>query len=439
MTEQKEKPNSGQRVARLDFSGNPTSKYSPPSGMYFDVETIEIDYSKIKAEVKADLKAELEAEEAEKIAQQERDEQIAKDAYKKAREEAEAEFKAKEAAWQKAPGYNKTVGKNAKSEGADEFVNWMRTGDNGNEKVLKWESTGKYQEAGKALQVGADTEGGYLAPDDFYGMVVAKRDQLSWVRNVGMDVWQTSLNKLQIPTEDTKMGKFVITAEEGAYSDCDMIFGNVECQIYKFTRTNKISEELLADEDANLMSYYTNALARAMALTESYYVAIGTGSSQPTGVFVGGTAGLTFDSSGNITADEIPELFYTLGNGYRGNSTWLTNDETEGYLRKIRDANDFAFDMNGSNIGVMGDWKYETFYGNKPIYTEEGVATITNSAKVILIGNFQYYTMAEHTNLVVTRNPYLYEANGQVGFFARQRWGGVVTQAEAFQYGTMLA
>jgi HK97 family phage major capsid protein len=396
-----------------------------------------IDYAAIAAEAAAKVRAELAAEEAEKAAKAEHDQQIAEEAYKKGREEAEAEAKAQQKAWEKKPpAYNKTVGKNAESEGSDEFINWMRTGDDGMKKVLKPADLSGYQEAGKALQVGSDTEGGYLAPDDFYGDIVAKRDQMAWTRNVGINFWNTDKKHVDVPIEDTSMTKFAVTAEEAAYSDSDPIFGNVEITVYKFTRTNKFSEELLADEDSNLMNWYTNSLARAMALTESYYVAIGSGSSQPQGALVGGTAGLTFDSADQITADEIPELFYKLGSGYRRDAVWLMNEDTEGYLRKLRDANDFAFDMRGANLNVSGDWKYETFYAGRPIYTETGMSTIGTGLKTVLIGNWQYYTFAEHTNLAITRNPYLYEANGQIGFFARQRFGGAVTQAEAFQYAT---
>jgi HK97 family phage major capsid protein len=397
-----------------------------------------LDQKAIVAEAIAQMKAEQLAEQEAKAEQEAREKQLVEEAAKEAYEKAKAEFDSQKAAWDKKPQFNQRINKNDKSEGADEFAHWMRTGDDGNQKVLKKINISDYPEAGKALQVGSDTEGGYLAPADWYGRIVAKRDQLAWTRNVGMDIFPTSLKSVPVPIEDTSMSKFAVTAEEAAYSDSDPIFGNVDVTVYKFTRTNKFSEELLADEDANLLSWYTNSLARALALTESYYVAIGTGSSQPQGALVGGTAGLTADTLA-MTAAEVSQLFYKLSSGYRRDAVWLMNEDTEGALRAIRDANDFAFDPRGANLNISGDWKYETFYGGRPIYTETGMSTNAASAKAVLIGNWQYYTLAEHTNLVVTRNPYLYEANGQIGFFARARFGGAVTQAEAFQYCTLAA
>ena len=113
------------------------------------------------------------------------------------------------------------------------------------------------------------------------------------------------------------------------------------------------------------------------------------------------------------------------------------NDDTEGYLRKIRDANNWAFDyMRPENMGVTGQWMYSTFYGGRPIATETGVSTIGTGLKTVLVGDFSRYALVERAGLEVSRNPYLYQANGQVGFFAKFRFGGAVMQAEAFQYGT---
>lgn len=395
----------------------------------------QVDVKSIVSMLKAELKAEADAE-AQRKAEIDTAVKAALEDQKSKFDEAISQLGRK---GRKTAAFNTRAGKNSKSAGADEFLYWMKTGDNGGERVLKYEDLSGYDEMGgkKALQVGSDTEGGYLVPEDFYGSIVAQRDQIAWTRNVGLDIFQTSLNKVDIPTEATAMTKFSFVAEEAAYSTNDPLFGQVQIQVYKATKLTKVSNELLEDDAAGLDRWYATRLADALALTESYYVAVGSGSSQPTGVFVGGTAGLTFDSAAQIDAPEIPELFYKLGSGYRGNATWLCHQEVEAYMRGIRDANNWAFDyMRPENIGVRGDWKYSTFYGGRPIFNEEGCATIATSAKTLLVGDFRYYTLAEHTGLVVSRNPWLYQANDQVGFFAKARWGGAVTQAGAFQYAT---
>jgi len=384
---------------------------------------VNIDVSAIKAQVMAEIKAEKEAEAA-------RQAEIDK-AKEEAKEEGRKEAQAAYAAWANRkgmPSFEQIINKTGLSDGKDELIHWMRTGDTGAYKVLK---------PSKALEGGTDSEGGVLVPNDFYASIVAQRDQLSWVRQSGVQVFQTSRDTMDIPVEDTAFANFSVTAEEASYTTNDPAFATVSIPVYKFTKLTKISEELLADDAANLESWFSFRLAEAAANTESSMVAVGTASSQPQGVFVGGTAGLTFDSAAQISEAEIPELFYKLGSGYRQDSVWLMHDEIEAYLRGLRTSINWSFDLFPQNVGVMGDWKWGTFYGGRRMATETTCATMASAAKVILVGNFRYYALVERAGLELSRNPYLYQATGQVGFFAKFRMGGAVLQAGAFQYGTM--
>jgi HK97 family phage major capsid protein len=46
-----------------------------------------------------------------------------------------------------------------------------------------------------------------------------------------------------------------------------------------------------------------------------------------------------------------------------------------------------------------------------------------------------YYAFVENGSLEVSRNPYLYQENYLTGIFVNYRFGGDVTQPEAFVYG----
>jgi len=39
--------------------------------------------------------------------------------------------------------------------------------------------------------------------------------------------------------------------------------------------------------------------------------------------------------------------------------------------------------------------------------------------------------------LTLSRNPYVYQANGQIGLFVKQRFGGAVLQSAALKYLTL--
>jgi len=156
----------------------------------------------------------------------------------------------------------------------------------------------------------------------------------------------------------------------------------------------------------------------------------GTGSGQPEGVFVGGTAGLTFDAAATIAAAEVPELYHKLPDFYSEGAVWTTRNATLGILRGLT-GNPFLF-----NPTPQGDAPYGNLYGKRVLLTDQ-VAAATTGLKSIIVGNWSFYGLVERSGLVVSRNPWLYQASGQVSFFVHARWGGTVLQSEAFQYGTM--
>ena len=300
------------------------------------------------------------------------------------------------------------------------FRHWIRTGDKGAVKA--------------ALQEGTDGEGGYLVPDDFYNQIIAKRDEQAIARSAGATVIQTSLDVVNVPTEDTSQTKFVITAEEASVDEEEPTFGQVALTVYKFTKLVKMSEELAADQAANLDAFLLESFARQMAATENYYHLVGSGSGQPQGVFVGGTAGLTLDSTSTIGAAEVPELAGKLGAPYADGAVWVMRNATLSVIRGLGTAT-FRW-YAPTPYGVPGARGQAGDLEGYPVFRSDSAAAIAASAKSMLIGNFAYYAIADRTGLTVQRLEELYAANGQIGLLAKFRQGGAVLQAEAFQYAT---
>lgn len=314
-----------------------------------------------------------------------------------------------------APNIKRVTKKGFANDEVETFKHWVRTGDEVAAKA--------------ALQEGTDAEGGYLVPEDMLASIVEKRDEMSILRMAGVQTFTTNRDRYDIPVENAKMTNFVITAEEAAYNQNEPTFNEVGVTIYKFTKEVRFSEELESDEGVGLIPYLNRAFGRAWGLTENQYGLVGTGSGQPQGVFVGGTAALTADSATAIAASEIPELYYKLGQQYRDQAVWVSSGSTEGALRALQ-GDDWLF-VNSPQGAVSG-----AFWANKPLYTSESVANIATGNKTLVVGNFDYYGLVTRSNLTIQRNPYLYQATGQIALFAKVRMGGAVLQAEAFQYLT---
>jgi HK97 family phage major capsid protein len=371
-----------------------------------------------KAKAEADAKAKADAEtKAKADAEEKRINQIVQDQISKMLAEP-----ASDGGGIVAPNLKKVTTLGLKDDEMRSFFHWIKTGD------------GKAYKA--AMQGQTDDEGGYAVPDDFYTRVVAKRDEMSVARRAGALVMPTSLDRILVPKEGTSMSAFAITAEEAAVDEDEPTLGQTIITIYKGTKLVKISEELLADEKAQLDGFLTDAFGRAEAEWENTYFLEGSGSSQPLGAVDGGTSGKTAAGSAAVTAAEVIALAYALDEPYfvDGEVAWSMRRSTLGALRALT-GNPFAFAVTPQGEGRMNA---ETIQG-APVYCSAKMATWGSATKPILIGNWKFYFIGERQGMTVQRLVELYAGNGQVGLLAKFRRGGSPIHAEAFQYMTLAA
>lgn len=276
-----------------------------------------------------------------------------------------------------------------------------------------------------AWQGQTDNEGGYAVPDDFYNRIVEQRQELSFVRKAPVTRLVTNRDRILIPTEATAGTKLVVTAEEAAYNENEPAFGQVALTIHKFTKMIKVSEEMLDGDAVGLEAYIASVVARASAASENYYCSIGTGTGMPQGIVAGATAsGITTAAAAAITAAELISAMGTVESPYHNSSSgFLMKGATKFYLQGLT-GNSFQF----INTPAGGD-----FMGY-PAYIAPDMDAITNDGKAVVFGDFSMYAFGERQGLTLSRNPYLYQANGQVGLFVKQRFGGAVLQTLAFKY-----
>jgi len=280
-----------------------------------------------------------------------------------------------------------------------------------------------------AWQGQTDTEGGYAVPDDFYNRIVEQRQELSFVRKAPVTRLVTNHDRILIPTEATAGTKLDVTAEEAAYKENEPVFGQVALTIHKFTKMIKVSEEMLDGDAVGLEAYIASVVARASAAAENYYCAIGAGGSEPQGIVVGATAsGITTASATAITAAELISAMGKVESPYHNSSSgFLMKGATKFYLQGLT-GNPFQF----INTPAGGD-----FMGYPAYIAPDMAAVGTASGKAVLFGDFSMYAFAERQGVTLSRNPYLYQANGQIGLFVKQRFGGAVLQTAALKYLTL--
>ena len=279
-----------------------------------------------------------------------------------------------------------------------------------------------------ALQVGTDTEGGYLVPDEFERTLIEALEEENIFRTLA-NVITTSSGDRKIPVVASK-GTASWIDEEGAIPEADDSFGQVSIGAYKLGTLIKVSEELLNDSVFNLEAYISKEFARRIGNKEEEAFFSGDGSGKPTGIFAttgGAQLGVTTAGATAITLDEVLDLFYSLKAPYRNKSVFVMNDATVKAIRKLKDGQGQYLWQPSIQAGTP-----DTIL-NRPLYTSSFVPTIEAGAKTIAFGDFSYYWVADRQGRVFKRLNELYAVTGQVGFVATQRVDGKLILPEAIK------
>lgn len=279
-----------------------------------------------------------------------------------------------------------------------------------------------------ALQIGTDSEGGYLVPDEFERTLIEALEEENIFRKLAKII-KTSSGDRKIPVVASKGSAFWID-EEAAYTESDSSFGQVSIGAYKLGTMIKVSEELLNDSVFDLESYIAREFARRIGAKEEEAFFNGDGEGKPLGILAasgGAQTGVTAASATAVTADELIDLFYSLKAPYRKNAVWVLNDSTIKVIRKLKDNNGQYLWQPGLTAGAP-----DTILGRK-IQTSAYMPAVAAGAKTIAFGDFSYYWIADRQGRSFKRLNELYAANGQVGFLASQRVDGKLVLPEAIQ------
>ena len=298
-------------------------------------------------------------------------------------------------------------------------------------KTMKNKSSFEVQ---NALQVGTDSEGGYLVPDEFERTLVEALQEENLFRQLATII-TTSSGDRKIPVVASK-GTASWVDEEGAIPESDDAFGQVSIGAYKLATMIKVSEELLSDSVFNLERYIAKEFGRRIGAKEEEAFFVGDGTGKPTGIFhsTGGAGvGVTAASASAISIDEIMDLFYSLKSPYRKNAAFVTNDATIKAIRKLKDGNGQYLWQPSVTAGQPDSLL------NRPLKTSAYVPVIASAAKTIAFGDFSYYWVADRQGRSFQRLNELFAVTGQVGFKATQRVDGKLILAEAVKVLQMKA
>lgn len=285
----------------------------------------------------------------------------------------------------------------------------------------------------KALNVGTDTAGGYLAPTEYVAEIIKGVTEMSPARALAR-VRNTANKSIQQPK---RTGQFSArrTTEQGTRSETTgLTYGLEEIVAPEAYALIDISNQMLEDTAFDMEAEIRMEASEQFAVLEGSEFVSGTGVGQMEGILTNGSVGESVSGSSATIADAngqangLLALKYGLKSAYAANATWIMNRTTMGSVRKMKDGQNNYIWMPGIAQGrpntIDGD-PYVEF----PDMPSEGAGLYP-----IAYGDFKRgYTMVDRIAMEMLRDPYTQATSGNIRFIFRRRGGGKVVLAEAIR------
>jgi HK97 family phage major capsid protein len=285
----------------------------------------------------------------------------------------------------------------------------------------------------RALIVGDDTKGGYLAPAEFQAEVIKGIVEISPIRQA-VRVGSTSAGSVILPKLTGRPTASWVGEDEDR-DETTMTYGQLEIPVHELACYIDVSNRLLEDSAINVESEVASEVAQEFALKEGSAFSNGDGAKKPLGLQkVPGIIEVVNGHATNLNADKLIGLMYAMPAVYRNNGSWLMNGTTLGLVRTMKDGQGNYIWQPGLQAGQPS-----TLLG-RPVIEDPTMPDIANGAFPIMYGDFaKAYRIYDRVGMSILRDPYTQATKGLVRFHARRRVGGGPVLIEALRKLKMAA
>lgn len=287
------------------------------------------------------------------------------------------------------------------------------------------------------LQASNDAGGGYALGRRLMADILTDLDNRTFMRQI-CDVQRLeNAGSLGVVIEDTRPSDAEWTPEVGETTvDTATSLGLREFKPNLLSKEIKVSQRLVRMLP-NFPAYLLRRMAYAMAVPmESAYMT-GDGVNKPLGIFTASANGIptTYDVSTEntttaITANGLKNLIWSLPAQHRNspNFRWVAHRDFYKQASKLTDGEGQYLWNNG-----LATAEGPTLLGYQYEESEYAPNTFTASQYVAVVGNFDYYMIADALTMTVQNLLELYARTNQIGYIARIETDGAPTLAQAFR------
>lgn len=296
------------------------------------------------------------------------------------------------------------------------YCRHLRTGDYGVLAELR-----AYNNTDMNITTAADGE--VLVPVGMVSDIVARRDEMALFPKLGVVRVPGKGTTVNYPIDNEADVLFLTEAESASIDQDAPAVTEKAFTLAKYAKYMTLTWELLRDEDANLMAFISNWVARGWAATHN--------SALITEAYANGTAGATGTAVATVAAADIPTLVGKVLPEYQDGSQWIMHPTTKAQIEGLSSSSVFTFaPQPGGNLpGTQTLWGY-------PVNQSSYATAHGSGNKSLVFGNFNFLGMREGTGLTSLRDPYSAATSGQIRL---HYWFDLVygvLQAEAIQYLT---
>ncbi|MED0757404.1 phage major capsid protein [Aneurinibacillus thermoaerophilus] len=287
----------------------------------------------------------------------------------------------------------------------------------------------------RSLMAGNDTKGGYIvAPKQFVNELLKKVDDSVVVRQLARIIQLKSAKSLGVPTLEEDMNDAEWTSELRVGNEGSIGFGQRELTPHPLAKWVKISNKLLSTSAINVEDLINARLAYKFAVTMEKAYMTGDGDKKPLGLFTASRDGIDTDrdvSGGNtataIKADSLIEAKYSLKPQYQPRAKWIFHRDIIKEIRKLKDNNGQYIWQAGITNGAP-DRILEIPY----LMSEYAPNEIAGGKYIGILGDFQFYWIADALDFQMQRLLELFATSNQTGFIGRMESDGMPVMPEAF-------
>lgn len=281
----------------------------------------------------------------------------------------------------------------------------------------------------KALTVASDTNGGFLAPEEFGNELIKLLSEYSPIRSYARVV-SISAPEIKYPRRVSGTAATWVDETEDR-TESGMTFEQVTLTPFELATFTDVSNQLLEDNAYGLEGELLADYAQSFGQTEGLAFVKGTGVKQPKGIMTAtgikevktGVAA-TFPTTN--PADVLIGMYHELATTHANNGVWLMNRKTLGEIRKWKDSTGRYLVLDPITAGGVS-----TLLG-RPIVEMPDMDDIGAGKAPILFGDMTGYRIVDRVGLSTLRDPYSLATKGQVRFHARKRVGADVTHPDRF-------